>query len=98
MEETLNVIINVCLVIVVICLSISFYCMLYERYIAKLKTTRKWLEKLDAFENIEKELAVLEILKKYLKLKTLELGIVDIVICCENEEDFKIVKEWLKNE
>lgn len=44
----------------------------------------------------EKQDKILKILKKYLKNKSLELGIDDIVICCENEEDFNKIKEWLE--
>ena len=52
----------------------------------------------DYCEEIKKDLEILEILKKYLKNKSLDLGIEDIIICCENEEDYNKIKEWLEND
>lgn len=49
----------------------------------------------EEWHKLEKDLEILAILKKYLKVKSLEIGIEDIVICCENENDFKEIKEWL---
>ena len=43
----------------------------------------------------EKDLEILEILKKKLKVKSYDLGIEDIFICEEDEEDYKKIKEWL---
>lgn len=56
------------------------------------------INKVKATDVIKKDLEVLEILKKYLKNKSLELGIEDIIICCENEEDYNKIKEWLEND
>lgn len=58
----------------------------------------KDFDKKECCDVIERDLEMLDIVKKYLKNKSLELGIEDIIICCENEEDYQKIKEWLNNE
>lgn len=49
-------------------------------------------------DKIDEQEEILEILKKHLKVKSLALGIEDIVICCEDEEDFTKIEAWLKKD
>ena len=55
-------------------------------------------EELKNYQNVKQDLKVLEILKRYLKVKELELGIEDIIICVENEKDYNKVKQWLEEQ
>ena len=58
------------------------------------ETEVKWTE----IEIIEKDLEMLEILKKSLKVKELTLNTFCIFFDCNSEENFEKVKEWLKND
>ena len=55
-----------------------------------------WLE--HRKNEVLKDLEILEILKKKLKIKSYYLGIEDIFIYEEDEEDYEKIREWLEND
>lgn len=54
---------------------------------------------LDAIiKKAQKDDKILQILAKKIKLKSYEIGFEDIIIYEEDEDDYKIIKEWLEGE